>query len=125
MPVSDIQTIQNSFTIKKKAERAKTVLTTFEEFLGNKNSGEYTIEHILPDSQGEDHANIGNLLPLEKALNKKCKDKSLKDKMPFYKQSSFKSVQKFVSSYEGKEDTFNIENRMHHLAEAFYKMISG
>ena len=113
------------FHDKKEAERAKTVLTTFEEFLGNKNIGEYTIEHILPDSQAEDHANIGNLLPLEKTLNDKCKDKPLKDKKPFYKQSSFRSVQKFVSSYEGKEDTFNIENRMNHLAEVFYKMISS
>lgn len=86
------------FKDKKEAERARTVLTTFEEYLGNKNIEEYTIEHILPDSQNEEHAKIGNLLPLEKSLNEKCKDKPLKEKMQFYKQSSFKSVQRFVTA---------------------------
>ena len=86
---------------------------------------EYTIEHILPDSDGEQNSNIGNLLPLEKNLNERCDNLPLKQKIPIYKESEFKSVKRFVKSYEGKEENFNVLNRMSHLADDFYEMINS
>lgn len=110
----------------KETEKAKLVLEIYEEYLGNKNmSAEYTIEHILPDSEGEQNSNIGNLLPLEKNLNERCDNLPLKQKISIYKESEFKSVKRFVKSYENKEDTFSVENRMSHLADDFYKMINS
>ena len=49
----------------------------------------------------------------------------LKQKIPIYKESEFKSVKRFVNSYENKEDTFSVEKRMAHLADDFYKMINS
>lgn len=110
----------------KETEKAKLVLEIYEEYLGNKNMPEdYTIEHILPDSEGEQNSNIGNLLPLEKSLNERCDNLPLKQKISIYKESEFKSVKRFVKSYENKEETFNVENRMSHLADDFYKMINS
>ena len=49
----------------------------------------------------------------------------LKQKIPIYKESEFKSVKRFVKSYEGREENFNVLNRMSHLADDFYKMINS
>ena len=108
----------------KEKEKTKLVLEVYEEYLGNRNIRDFTIEHILPDSQMEENSNIGNLLPLEKELNEKCDNLSLKDKIVYYKQSEFRSVQKFVSRFENDLNKYSIENRRKHLAEDFYKMIS-
>lgn len=109
----------------KEVEKTKLVLETYERYLGAKDALEkYTIEHILPDSEGEQNSNIGNLLPLEENLNKRCKNLPLEEKLTIYKESSFKSVQKFVKTYENKTNTFEVEKRMSHLADEFYNMIT-
>jgi hypothetical protein len=109
----------------KEEKKARLVLEIYEESLGNKNMPkEYTIEHILLDSDGEQNSNIGNLLPLEEGLNKKCANLPLKDKIKIYKKSDFKSVRRFVDRYENKTDTFKVEKRMSHLATEFYKIIN-
>lgn len=108
---------------EKEKSRAQLVLEYYEQSLNkNKVIDDFTIEHILPDSQGEENANIGNLLPLEDALNEKCKDKKLSEKIPFYKKSSFKSVQQFVKRYENNLESFQIEKRRDCLANEFYKL---
>lgn len=104
--------------------KIQLVLELYEQAIRKNNSSlEFTIEHILPDAQSIDNANIGNMLPLEKDLNEKCKDKSLKDKIPFYKKSSFKAVQNFVSRYKGEEDSFNIDERRADLSADFYDKV--
>lgn len=112
------------FKEDKEKEKARLVLEIYEEYLGNKNINDFTVEHIFPDFQGEENSNIGNLLPLEKELNEKCNNLPLKDKIKYYKQSEFKSVQKFVARFENDLSKYNIENRRKYLAEDFYKMIS-
>lgn len=110
---------------EKEKSRAKLVLEYYEQSLNkDKITDEFTIEHILPDSQGEANANVGNLLPLEESLNESCKDKKLSEKIPFYKQSSFKSVQQFVKYYENNLSQFDIEKRRDYLANEFYKLLN-
>lgn len=109
---------------KKETEKTKLVLEIYEKYLGNKNIEAFTIEHILPDAECEENANIVNLLPLEYNLNEKCGILPLKDKIEFYKQSEFKSVRKFVERYEKEPEKFSIERRREYLSEDFYKMIS-
>ena len=51
-------------------------------------SAEYTIEHVLPDAEGPASALVGNMLPLEPRLNKRCVDKPLEEKFAIYAESN-------------------------------------
>ena len=44
-------------------------------------------------------------------------------KIKYYKESEFKSVQKFVARFKNDLSKYSIENRRKYLAEDFYKMI--
>lgn len=68
------------FSTNSKKKKVQIVLRLLEEFWGNTSREfDFTIEHIIPDSQGEENARIGNLLPLESNLNQRCKNKDLKE----------------------------------------------
>lgn len=107
----------------KNKERVKIVL----EILERKKSGieltDYTIEHILPDSEGEENAQIGNLLPLEESLNKRCENKLLKDKIAIYKDSNFSLTRSFAERYESDPDSFDPQKRTQYLAKIIYEYI--
>lgn len=110
------------FSDEKEKEKVQFALQFYENSLPSPCTDDFTIEHILPDSQGEENAKLGNLLPLEKELNEKCKDKELKEKIPYYKQSHFATVKKFVDRYENDYANFSSDDRLTHLAKAFYKV---
>ena len=94
-----------------------------EEHWGNKNTEiDFTIEHILPDSQSEENARIGNLIPLEKPLNQRCQGKTLQEKQEIYKESMLYSVRRFLQTREKKPD-FDLEDRTKRLAKLFYNEI--
>ncbi|WP_180249099.1 DUF262 domain-containing protein [Bacillus cereus] len=85
-----------------------------------------SIEHIYPQSSSEEIAyKIGNLLPLSQELNSKCGDKNFIDKIPIYKDSAFKTVEKFLVENSGKtvwKDT-DITQRTESLADLAYNNI--
>lgn len=111
------------FSTDTKKKKVKTVLWLLEEHWGNRNYNcDFTIEHILPDSQSEENAHIGNLLPLEKELNQRCDNKSLQEKQIIYKESMMYSVRKFLQTREKKPD-FDLEDRTRRLAKVFYEEI--
>ena len=111
------------FNTETKKKKVQIVLRLLEEHCGNKNHEiEFTIEHILPDSQSEENARIGNLLPLENDLNQRCKDKPLTEKMEIYKESTLHSVRRFLQTREKKPD-FDLEDRTKRLARLFYDEI--
>lgn len=102
---------------------AALVLEVLEMHLSNRNLNvEYTIEHIYPDSEKEENAKIGNLLPLEKHLNNRCKNLSLNEKILIYNESRFLTTKNFVDRY-GRGKEFNIDNRTDYLAKLFYDEI--
>lgn len=69
------------FRDSKDKERVRLVLEIIEKYMSQRSDiGKFTIEHILPDSEGEQNAHIGNLIPLEQKLNEKCKTKKLEQK---------------------------------------------
>ena len=110
------------FRDSKDKERVKLVLEIIEKFVSQRTEiGEFTVEHILPDSEGEKNAHIGNLIPLEKNLNEKCKAKALEKKCVYYKQSSFYTARGIVNRYSGK--TFDVTARTKHLAKMIYNNI--
>lgn len=102
--------------------RVQTVLEVLERYTNFGNCGEdFTIEHILPDSENSSNGQIGNLIPLERQINKNCGDKPLGEKMSYYRQSSFLSSRKFYERYNGK--AFDPEKRTENMAKKFYKEI--
>lgn len=104
-------------------ETTKLVLKLIEEYISQSTiTDDFTIEHILPDSENsEENCQIGNLIPLEENLNNKCKDKSIKDKFPLYDKSKFSSARGIKSRYSNKE--FNAESRTEYLSKLVYNNI--
>lgn len=107
----------------KNKERVKLVLEILEKKKSGHDITDYTLEHILPDSESEENAQIGNLLPLEEVLNRRCKDKSLDEKIPIYKESNYAITRGFATRYENAPETFNPANRTKYLAELIYEYI--
>lgn len=112
----------------KNKDRVKIVLEILEYNKSGKELEDYTLEHILPDSQNENNAQIGNILPLEKHLNEKCKDLPLDKKIKFYEQSYFTMTRNFVKLYDSNEKLLNFDpqKRTIFLAKYFYQnLIKG
>ena len=85
------------------------------------NAHEFTVEHILPDSEGIANAQIGNLIPLEESLNRRCANKTLSDKYNYYAESSFTSARNIATRYKGK--AFEPSKRTEYLAKLMYNNI--
>ncbi len=103
-------------------DRCKLVIELIEESkTGSPLVGEYTVEHILPDAEGQGHALVGNMLPLEPKLNKRCADKPLEDKLAIYLQSNFATTRAFASRYQGKD--FDIRKRTQFMANDLHSLI--
>ncbi|WP_418564538.1 Arm DNA-binding domain-containing protein [Holdemanella biformis] len=110
------------FRNSKDKERVKLTLEIIEKFVSQRfDITEFTIEHILPDSQGEANAHIGNMIPLESRLNGLCKDKKLEEKYDLYEQSNFSTARGIKQRYAGKE--FNPSQRTKYLAKLVYNNI--
>lgn len=104
---------------EKLKDRCKLVLELLEHSVGGpEGMDSYTIEHVFPDSVDQRNARIGNLLPLERGLNERCKDKAFDEKLEIYKESRFVSVRKFVQRYEGA--SFDADVRAKFMAKEIY-----
>lgn len=110
-----------SFKDDKAKKNVQLVLGLIEEHWGGVEA-DFTIEHILPDSSSEENALIGNLLPLEENLNRRCKDKDWKDKLEIYEKSRFESTRKFAEIHKQK-DNFDMNDRMNRMSKMFYNEI--
>lgn len=103
-------------------ERCKLVLVLLEELKsGVKVSEDFTIEHVLPDSQAQENAIIGNLLMLESKLNERCEDKPIEEKLPIYAESRFVTTRAFAKRY--KDGGFDVMKRVGFIAEDLFEMI--
>ena len=107
----------NDSSCKRKVQIALSIIELIKS--GNENVDEFTIEHLNPDSQSDNNALIGNLLPLEKALNEKCKDKDLADKIQIYRTSNFRFARDFADQYNPNE--FDTLKRARIMADMIYK----
>lgn len=106
----------------KLKERCKLVLVLLEELKsGVKVSEDFTIEHVLPDSQAQENAIIGNLLMLESKLNERCEDKPIEEKLPIYAESRFVTTRAFAKRY--KDGGFDVMKRVGFIAEDLFEMI--
>lgn len=107
---------------EKNKTRVQIILEVIELFVSQAhNAHDFTVEHILPDSDGITNAQIGNLIPLEDALNRSCANKSLTDKCGFGKKSSFTSARGIATRF--REKPFDPSKRTEYLAKLMYNNI--
>ena len=107
---------------EKCKNRVQIILEVIEKFKSQNDSiNEFTIEHMLPDSESIENAQIGNLIPLEEPLNRRCNTKPLSEKYSIYAESNFASARGVSTRYEGKE--FNAAQRTEFLARLIYNNI--
>ena len=114
------------FTGDKAKKRARVTIDIIERYFSAPqgfNIDEYTIEHIIPDSQGDKSAVIGNLIPLEKHLNKKCADKCLKEKCQIYETSKFYTTRRMATRIKNDNYSFDPTKRTDYLAELIFDKI--
>ena len=88
---------------------------------GRINFEDSTLEHILPDSQDNENALIGNIILLENNVNQNCKDRPFKEKLNFYINSDYKMARVLANRYKDKE--FLPQRRTEFLANMIYKDI--
>lgn len=96
------------------------IATYFEESELFRDEG--SIEHILPESEGGNNNNIGNLILLEQTLNEEADCLSYSDKINVYNRSSYRWVQDFISENSQWDNTM-ILPRAKKLAIFYYKNI--
>ena len=107
---------------EKNKTRVQIILEVIEMFVSRAhNAHDFTVEHILPDSEGIENAQIGNLIPLEDALNRSCANKSLTAKCDFYEKSSFTSARGIATRF--REKPFDPSKRTEYLAKLMYNNI--
>lgn len=103
-------------------ERCQLILAILEKYVANREINiPVTIEHILPDCERIENAQIGNLFYLEENLNQQCADKTLEQKIDIYEKSSLTSPKGFAKRYRNK--SFNPEDRTVFLARLIYNNV--
>ncbi|WP_409500014.1 DUF262 domain-containing protein [Mannheimia glucosida] len=87
-----------------------------------------SLEHIYTQQKNTSWShNIGNIIPLSKELNEECKDYSLKDKMPIFKNSELKQVLGFCEEFKYTDEwTEELTNkRAKNLANTIFTHVSN
>ena len=104
--------------------RVKVALETIERIkTGKAIEDDFTIEHILPDAQEQSNARIGNLIPLEANLNANCKDKDFRNKLQYYKKSSYLTARNISERFSDSTVQFKPEERGKIMAGEVYDAI--
>ena len=107
---------------EKNKARVQIILEVIEKFISqNDLITEFTIEHMHPDSESIENSQIGNLIPLEELLNRRCSAKALTEKYDIYSKSNFASARGVASRFVDNE--FIAENRTVFLARLIYNNI--
>ena len=107
---------------EKNKTRVQIILEVIEKFVSQSHEAhDFTIEHIIPDSDGIWSAQIGNLIPLEASLNKQCDNLDVEKKLLIYNKSGFSSARGVAQIYKGK--AFEPEKRTEFLARLMFNNI--
>ena len=111
-----------SYDDTRNKDRCQLVLSLIKEYVSNRAINmPVTIEHILPDSESVENAQIGNLFYLEETLNHRCDNKTLDEKLDIYNESSLMCPKGFASRY--KEKDFDPAKRTDFLARLIYNNV--
>lgn len=106
----------------KNKNRVQIVLEVIEKFVSQRDEiQDFTIEHMLPDADDISNSQIGNLIPLEERLNRRCGTKPLIEKYKIYRESGYTSSRNVAKMNNGKE--FHAEKRTEFMAKLMYNSI--
>lgn len=83
-----------------------------------------SIEHIVPETTGENALNIRNLILLERELNREADEKDYLDKLCYYRKSKYDWIQRFIKENDIWLEK-KIRDRAEKLAYIYYKDILG
>ena len=83
-----------------------------------------SIEHIISETEGENTLNIGNLILLERKLNREAGERDYLDKLYYYKKSKYDWVHEFIIENNMWTEE-KIRDRAEKLARIYYKDILG
>lgn len=106
---------------KRRAQIALETLETIET--GIWYFGDYSIEHLNPDSENRNNANIGNLVLLEPEINDKNGSKSFEEKVDSYQDSRFKIARNIYHRYHVAPHSLNIITRSEAMAKKIFENI--
>ncbi|MBR6414601.1 MAG: DUF262 domain-containing protein [Bacteroidales bacterium] len=106
---------------KKKTQIALETLESIES--GSWNIAPYTIEHLYPDSDDRENANIGNLVLLEEKANSSNANKPFADKVDGYFDSRFQTARNVYKRYHQHPESFCIDTRAKAMAARIYNFI--
>lgn len=107
----------------KKRENVRAIFEIVERELGYEGDFEnVNIEHCKPDSEREEHAHIGNLMLFEEAINERCKNKPLKEKLQYYQQSNLKYPQ-IIRSFYNEDDDIDFDKTSNYILDKLLSRI--
>lgn len=122
---SHFKTISYTSTQERDKKLVQYILKKLEVFYSTDElkPNSFTIEHILPESTGNDFVGlVGNLIPLGVKINNELKDKDFKIKISKYAESQYATVKKIVDEYKNEEKWTKelIEKRTLDIAQILY-----
>ncbi len=107
---------------EKNKTRVQTVLEVYERYMNSGICGDgFTIEHVGPDAENLENGQIGNLIPLEERLNKRCIGKTFEEKLEIYRESQYLTARKFSERY--KNTGYDPNRRTDYMAKEFYTKV--
>lgn len=83
-----------------------------------------SVEHIVPESNGCEALNIGNLILLENDINQQAGEREYVEKREYYKKSTYKEVISFYNEHDNWKIN-NIRDRAKAMARRYYTGILG
>lgn len=106
-------------------EDIKYILDKYEQHLRGSHSPiePFSIEHIYKDNGKDINCKIGNLVCFEELLNSNLGSKMVKTKIPYYKNSIFKSANEISTLFIDEWGESQINGRAKTIASILYKSI--
>lgn len=115
-----------TFTKKDKTSNVKTkyAINKLNCFYSNTEVfvDDGSIEHIVPEREGDDTLNIGNLILLEGKLNDEAGHKDYLNKCAIYANSNYVWIKDFIAQHE-QWDSSMIAQRAIELSKVYYSKI--
>ncbi len=83
-----------------------------------------SIEHLVPETEGDYAFNIGNLILLEQPINNDAGQKKYSEKISYYKRSNYAWINRFIEKHHEWDNSF-INMRAIEMSKIYYNKILG
>lgn len=83
-----------------------------------------SVEHLVPEAEGQHTLNIGNLILLEQSINNKAGQQSYQDKISYYNRSKYDWVKCFTHKH-AEWNISMIDARAIEMSKVYYSKVLG